>query len=506
VAVRYLDESQRPAGEKPAPDLAQFSPKVTADVLPPNIKAPPPPESLPRQAPSPGAPLKAAAPRISERTLPNGLRVIVAKTSDVPLVTAELTVRRGGAADPKGLSGLADMTADLLPKGSATRSATVIAAEIEAAGGALKSGVSYDGSNLTLTVLADQLPATLPILADVARRPAFAPEEIERLRRQKLDDLSVALKQPGDLAAFAAAPVVFGQGPYGHPLGGTPASLARIARTDILAAYETAFRPDQAILVLTGDVEPDAGFALAASAFGDWARPATPPAPTVAKSVAPPAARVIAVDLPGAGQAAVLLAAPSIGRGDSRYFAVKTINAVLGGGYSARLNEEVRIKRGLSYGAGSRLDARAGVGLFTASAQTKNASAAEVACLVVQTAKELGVAPLPAAELAARKASLTGGYGRTIDTSAGMAAVLTIDALYGVPLSEVALYPEKVEAIGADAARAAAPAAINPAAASLIVVGDAKQFLPALRSRFPNVEVIEAADLDLDSATLRPGK
>jgi zinc protease len=507
VVIRYLDDSQRPAGEKPAPDLAQFSPKVVADVLPPTIKAPPPPESLPREAPQPGAPLKAAAPKISERTLPNGLRVIVAKTSDVPLVTAELTVRRGGAADPKGLAGLADMTADLLPKGTTTRSATAIAAEIEAAGGSLRSGASYDGSDLTLTVLADQLSATLPILADVARRPAFASEEIERLRRQKLDDLAVALKQPGDLAAFAAAPAAFGSGPYGHPLDGTPAALTKIKREDVEAFYRDAFRPDQAILVLTGDIEPEAGFALATAAFGDWAKPAAPPPPAADKPVAPPRGlRVIAIDLPGAGQAAVLLAAPTIGRSDPRYYAVKTINAVLGGGYSARLNEEVRIKRGLSYGAGSRVDARSGLGLFTASAQTKNASAAEVASLVLQEAKALGSSPLPEGELAARKASLTGGYGRTIDTSAGMAAVLTGDALYGAPLSEVALYPEKIDAVGADAARAAATAAVDPAAASLIVVGDAKQFLPALKARFPGVEVIEASDLDLDAATLRSGK
>ena len=197
VVIRYLDESQRPAGEKPAPDLAQFSPKVDADVLPAGLVPAPPPASLPTAQPTPSSPVAATPPRIAERTLANGLRVIVAKTSDVPMVTAELTMRSGGAGDPRGLAGVAETTTDLLPKGTTTRSATDIAAEIEAAGGSLKSETSYDGSNLTLTVLADQLDATLPIMADVARHPAFAPEEIERLRRQKLDDLSVGVETAG---------------------------------------------------------------------------------------------------------------------------------------------------------------------------------------------------------------------------------------------------------------------------------------------------------------------
>jgi zinc protease len=508
VVVRYLDDSRRPGDEKPAPDLAEFSPKVDADVLPAGVLAPPPPERLPHTAPTPSAPLMTTAPKIAERTLANGLRVIVAKTSDIPLVTAELTVASGGAADPPGLSGLAALTTDLLAKGTTTRSATEIAAEIEAAGGSLKSETTYDGSSLTLTVLAEELGVTLPILADVARRPAFASQELERLRRQKLDDLSLLLKQPGDLAALAAPVLVFGpHSPYGHPLGGTPASLAGMSRPAVLHAYAGAFRPDDAILVLTGDIDAEDGFALAARAFGDWSKPSTPRIATPAVVPTPKhTPSVVVIDLPAAGQAAVVLAGETIGRNDDRYYAVRAINAVLGGGYSARLNEEVRIKRGLSYGAFSEIEARNGIGLFSAEAQTKNAAAAEVAALVLDTAKSLGAAPIPPAELAARKASLVGQYGRAIDTSAGMAAVLTSDALYGVDLAAVGRYSEDVESIDAAKAQAAAHLAVDPAAASLILVGDAKAFIRTLRQRFPDAQVVEASSLDLGSVTLRHGK
>jgi zinc protease len=218
-----------------------------------------------------------------------------------------------------------------------------------------------------------------------------------------------------------------------------------------------------------------------------------------------PTPRVLVIDLPAAGQAAVVLTAPTIGRNDPRYYAVRAVNAVLGGGYSARLNEEVRIKRGLSYGAGSRVDARSGVGLFTASAQTKNASAAEVAGLLVDEAKKLGAEPITAAELTPREASLTGDYGRAIETSAGLAGVLTSDALHVVDLREVGLYPQQVNAVDPQQARAAASVAVDPAKASLIVVGDAKQFIGKLKARFPNAEVIEASDLDLDAPSLVKG-
>jgi zinc protease len=357
---------------------------------------------------------------------------------------------------------------------------------------------------LTLTVLADQLDRTLPILADVARRPVFAPAELERLRAQKLDELAVSLTQPGDLADAVAAPAVFGGGAYGQVLEGTPGSLKRITRSEVEADYARAFRPDQAILVMTGDIAPETGFALAEAAFGTWRRPSEPPpaAPAVAKASTP---RVIVVDLPGAGQAAVLLAGRTVSRQDPRYYAVRAVNAVLGGGYSARLNEEIRIKRGLSYGASSRIDARREAGLFFAQAQTKNGSAAEVADLMLAAAKTLSADPIPAPELRAREASLIGDYGRAIQTSAGLAAVLSSNALNGVALSEVAAYPDQIEAVDAAAAEHAAKAAVDPAAATLIIVGDAKQFAAKLKARFPTAEVIASKNLDLLSPSLVKG-
>lgn len=503
VTIRYRPESERPNGQ--ADVLVQDSPQVAAAPLEPP-KVIPVVETLPpgqRQAPPrPGPTVAPAPPKAVERTLANGLRVIVAKTSDLPIITAELTIKDGAAQDPADLAGLAGVTAALLPQGSTTRSASEIAAQVEALGGSLSADAGYDSSQISLSGLSDTLPQALPILADLARHPAFAQDELDRLKAQKRDELTVALQEPGTLARLVMAQMVFADGPYGHPSSGSPASLERITRAAVVQRYRQLYRPDNAVLVLSGDISPEVGFALAEQAFGDWARPAEPPSKPAAGRLVP-GGRVIVVDLPGSGQAAVTVGAASIARLDPAYYRAEVANGVLGGGYSARLNAEIRVKRGLSYGAGSILEARRGEGVFEASVQTKNESADEVAGLLLEQIQRLGAEPASAEELAARKASLIGEFGRTADTGGGLAGLLTQDAIYGIDLDEIGRYAARIEGVDAGQARAAAHELADPSRLDVVVVGDAKLFLDALRRRFPKLEVIEASDLNLDSASLR---
>jgi zinc protease len=497
VVIRYRAERQRPRGQKDT--LVQDSPRVAARPLPP-IKAPvvvaAPPDQ--RQAPPPpGPPQPVDLPTPTGQTLDNGLRVIVAHTGSAGMVTATLAIRGGSASDPKGLDGLTAMAADLLTQGTTAHSAAEIAAASEALGDTLGADVAKDMTTVSLTGLSDTLPQSLPMLADVTRRPVFAQGELDRLRTQKLDAFTVSLSDPGDVAARAAGRAVFGDGPYGHTEDGSPASLKRIDREAVEAQYRRLFRPDNAILVLTGDIEPAAAFALARQAFGDWARPAEPP-PAPPEDIPPPAPRILAVDVPGAGQAAVTIAGRSIQRGDADYYPVAVANAVLGGGYSARLNVEVRIKRGLSYGAESNVRAGRAVGRFTATAQTRNDAAGTVAGLMLDQIKALGAAPASQAEIDAREASLTGEYGRHAATSAGLAGDIARYAIYGVDLGEIAGFAQRVEAVTPAQAQAAAGKLVDPAGLSVVVAGDAGVFLPDLKRRFPNVALVKAADLDAD--------
>jgi zinc protease len=496
VTVRYRAESERPKGEPVANDDAALD--AIGTPLRGGTVAPPPPASLPHSEPKPTAPAVAAIPVMAERTLSNGVRVIVARTTAAPIVTAELTVAAGAAQDDK--AGTTAMMASLLTEGAGGRTAEQIASTVEAAGGAIAAGAGYDQSRVVLTVLSKEFANTLPIMADVVERPTLSAEELERKRVQKLNALQVALKQPAGIAGAVLPKVVFGQGGYSLLAGGTPSTVKSLTRDDVVASYRQAFQPAKATLVITGDIAPETAFALAEKNFGAWRADAVS-SPTV-QIAASPRPSVVVVDLPGSGQAAVVIAAPSIKRSDPLFYKAEVANGVLGGGYSSRLNEEVRVKRGLSYGANSRIDERVSGGLFTASAQTKNESAVEVADLLMSEARKLGAQPIAAGELEPRKAALIGGFGREVETSAGLAGLLTDYAANGVPLDEIGRFTPKTAAVTAAEAQAAAAQAIDPARTSLVIVGDLKLFADKLKAKYPNAVIIPASSLDLDRPDL----
>ena len=499
VIIHYLDETQKAAG---AVDVAQPIVQKVASTKYTGPRVILRPEGEREAFPALAAPIDPVLPVPAERTLANGLRVIVARDSDLPLVTADLTVRSGASTDPQGLAGAVAIGSELLTEGTTTRSATEIAAQAEALGANLGAASGWESSSVNLNVMLQNLDAAMTLMADVARNPVFAAEELDRVRSQSLDGLQVAFQRPGSVAGFATAPLIYAGSAFGHVAGGTPTSLPKIKREDLVALHQTYYRPDNAILVITGDVTPEQGFALAEKHFGGWARPTTPlpPVPAADMTSRP---RALVIDMPQSGQAAVTLAKTAIVRSDPRYYAGLLANNILGGGYSARLNQEIRVKRGLSYGASSSLTARQLTGAFTTTTQTKNESAAEVVSLVkAEMAKMAAEAPA-ADEMTARKSVLVGGYGRSLATTDGLAGVLGGLALYGIPLTEVQDYTAKVEAVTPAQVQSFAAEVFNPAQASVIIAGDAKLFAADLAPVLPGVETIPLSELDLDSPTLR---
>jgi zinc protease len=453
--------------------------------------------------PPPAAPRSVQFPKPVEKTLGNGLRVIVVDRPATPLVTAQIVIRNGGEVDPPELAGLGNMLSDLVTKGTENRSATQIAEEIEALGGSLYSSARWDSTRLGVDVMSSKIAPALDILADVARRPTFKEDEIERLRQQTLDELTVELGEPGSIARYVAARVIFGDAPYGQPLAGTTESITRISRNDFLKYHQMWYRPDNAILILGGDIRANNAFALAQRYFGDWKRPPEKlpvlPAPRPLSTDAP---RVVVVDKPDAGQAAVLVTRPGIERTNPDYFRGVVANSVLSG-YSGRLNQEIRIKRGLSYGAGSQLDTRRSVGPFVASAQTKNQSAVQVADLLLGEVGRLATAPVPDIELNPRKAVVVGNFARNLETNAGLVAQVATLAVYGISFDEINRYIGNVQNISASDVQRFASSHLDAKATSIVIVGNAKDFLSELRNKYPQVEVIPMAQLDLNTALLK---
>ena len=500
VAITYLPAAEgAPAESVPVASTVATSPLAApADV--PVVVAAAPAERV--QPPAPGVPVTPALPVPVERRLANGMRLVVTERHALPMVTAYLVAQGGSSTDPVGRAGLADLTAELLTKGTSTRTATDVVREVENLGGAIGGSTVRDGMFLSLTVKSDELVPAMNVFADVAMHPAFKAEELERERTQALDGLKVAYSEPSQLASMVASRAVYGDGPYGKPADGTPTSLTAIRQSDVAAGYRAFWRPDTTTLVMAGDITPDAAEQLAKRLFGGWARPAGPPVPPPPAG-APAAPRTVVVDMPQAPQAAVVVARVAIARNDPRYYPMLVAEQALGGGYGARLNQEIRVKRGLAYGAGSSFQARRSPGPLAASTQTKNTTVPDVIDLIRGEMERMGKDIVPPAELDARKATLIGGFGRQVETTDGIAGFIAGLVLEDVPPAEIGRYSASVNAVTGDQIRSVSRDLIDPAPASVIVVGDARQFAPRLQAKEPKAQVIAAAKLNLDKAALQ---
>ena len=441
-------------------------------------------------------------PEPVEKTLANGLRVIVVERAALPILSAQLVIKSGGEVDPADGAGAMEMLATLLMRGAGKRSAPQVAQAIEALGGSIETGAGWDATAAKLTIMAAQAAAGLEILSEVVRRPTLAAAEVERLRAETLDELRVKMEEPGTLAKAAAARVIFGGGPYGHMLNGTPKSVARLSRAQLAKLHGTYFRPDNAVLVFVGSVTAEQGFAWAEKFFGDWKKP-TAALPVLPVAELPAKPRVVVIDMPKAGQAAVVVGKAAIARKAADYFPGAVASAVLGGGYSARLNLEIRVKRGLTYGASSSLGAQRLGGAFLAAAQTKNTAGPEVATLMRAELDRLAAEPVPADELTPRTSTLTGEYGRSLETNDGLASHLASWAVQDVPLTALQNFIPDVLAVKADAVQKFAAEHLRSAATCVVIAGQAESLRAALGEAFKDAEIIPQAALDLDSISLR---
>jgi len=473
------------------------------------------------QPPAPSAPRPVKIPAVQEKTLPNNLKIVVVERKNIPLVTASLLVRSGANVEDDAVAGVADMTASLLLKGTKTRTATRIAEEMEFLGGNIDSGANWNSTNVTVNVTSDKLDKALAIMSDVILNPTFAPKEIALYKTQTLDALNVQLKQPSSLANFVASRYTYGE----HSAFGTPETIAKINRKTIVDFYRQSFFPSQSVLIFTGDISQQTATALARKYFGIWkdkeiiqnlTESPEGIAPIVTRVLTEPQTvnRILVIDLPNSGQSAVTYAKQlDVGRvinGEDAntspneiYFPALITNSVLGGGYTNRLNLEIRIKQGLSYGARSNVTWREANSNFSAGAQTKNVSAAQVAELIVNEINRITTESVGQDELKPRTATLTGNFNSSLETTNGLAAQIRELYLYGINPNELNAYTQNLQSV--TDAQVKDFASKNIRGGDIIIVGDYAKFKDDLQKRFPNqkIEVIAASQLNLNSDTLR---
>jgi zinc protease len=398
----------------------------------------------------------------------------------------------------------------MLTKGTKTRTATQIAESMEFLGGSINSSTGWNGSNVTASFTSDKIDKAMAILADVVLNPSFKQEEIDLVKSQALDGLTYNLKQPGFLANYVASRYSFNE----HPVDGTPDSIKGLTRDDLVEFHKERYTPSNAVLILTGDITQEKANALTQQLFGRWKDAVARALYTVTGDQ--PAKypgerqilrRILVIDLPDSGQAAVkyLKAGEGISRSSKDYYPASVLNSLLGGGYSSRLNQEIRIKRGLSYGAGSGFAWRSWKSNFATSTQTKNESAAEVAELVVAEIKKLGDRSAEDKELGPRKLVLNGNFGSALETTGGIAGLLSELYTFDLPPTDLISYMTNVRTVSNLQVRDFAYK--NFKDGDIIIVGDAKLFMDDLKKRFPRtpIETIKADDLDLGTVSFRKG-
>lgn len=511
VAQRYLAPDSRTdiTYASGAHDPAEYANTVP---MPAYVSLPPatgePRAVLPdgeRQAPpAVGSRPAVAVPELARRTLSNGLQVIATQTGEVPLVTISVLLPGGSASDPRAQAGLANMAALLAGKGTASAGGRDIARRLEGLGADLQAAARSDGTVFSLTAPRAAMAEAGAVLADVIRRPTYPQEEVARETARSIDGLAVAMRDPGSLAGMAMRPLLYGAAPYGNVTGGTPASLSTITREDLLAHASAWWRPQGTQVVVTGGIEPEAAFDLVEGLLGDWqAAPGAAPVGTADPAGPEQPVRTVVIDMPDAGQAAVVLLARGPARSAGDAYALDLANAVLGVGSNGRLFEEIRTRRSLSYGAYSSIGATASAPPITASAQTANATADEVAAVMLVQFARLSGEPLDEDTVARRRLLLAGARGRALETGAGYGATMLDLLAQGIDPAEVSNYAQRLDAASAAAASAAGARWFDPARVSLLIVGNAAEFIDDLRDFRPDVEVIPASELDLASATLR---
>jgi zinc protease len=506
VSIRYLDETQRPASQAAYDPSTQPTDPALGRTFPPNTATPnqlaPEGERMAPPAPQPAKPF--IAPVFAERRLPNGMRVVIAHSTNVPIASVLLVFGGGTAVDPEARPGVASMVSNLIDNGAGGMTAQQIAARVESLGAQFVSSVNQDSSVAFVSAPTATIAAAGALLAQVVREPAFAQEELERERRRALDQLRVSMRSPSFVALRVGHRVLYGDAPYGTPAEGTPASIAALSRDDLVAYHRNWWRPDNATLVITGALDPDPGFALAERLFGGWAAPAQPmpqmPAGRAGQALPP---RVVVVDNPAADQAFVAIVMRGIARNDSDYYPLVLANSALGGSPTARLFQEVRVRRALSYGPASALFAYRDEGVLVAIAPTRNNAAPEVVQVMMGEIRRMREEPISADVLGKRRTHLVGDFARQVATTKGLGNFLASLAVQGLPMSEYARYLPNLQAVTPEQVAASVAAEVDPAQASLLIIGRASEFLEAVRAQYPTTEVIPIGELDFGSASLR---
>ena len=443
-------------------------------------------ESINADEPWRAKPPKAAAAKQLQLTVPqtfklaNGLTVILDERRNLPIVSAALVFRTGSDANPLDKPGLANFTVAMLDEGTSSRNALQLADDVAQIGATLETASTMDFSRAQVRALKRNAPTALNILADVVLHPTFPQDEVERQRGQRLSQLTEDRQKPSSVAAKVMAAALYGsKHPYGYVELGTEPSVQRMTRADMQAFWKANFVPNNAALIVAGDIGVDELRKLAQAAFGEWqpGKAATPAlgAPDTTK------AKLALVDKPGAAQTALRVASIGVPRATPDYAALEVMNASLGGLFSSRINMNLREEHGYTYGAGSAFRYRRAAGPFFVSTGVRTDVTGPAVKEIFKEIDRMIATPLTADELDLARDSIVRSLPGQFETSGQVLNSFADVFVFDLGLDYYQRLPQAVNGVTSEAALDVARRHLVPANMIVVAVGDRAKIEPQLK-------------------------
>src|SRR5256885_7490095 len=450
-----------------------------------------PTEDFRRQAPAPLAQKPLNIPKPYETTLPNGLQLVVVEDHRLPLVSYRLAFRTGNAEDPAGLPGLMGMMTGLLNEGTEKRSSKQIADEVARLGATLTAGANTDYATVAASALGMYNDEIMDLLADIALHPSFPENELALGKQNTKQGLLQQRAQPAFLASERLSQVLFGSHPYSI-VGPSNESVDAITRERLVSFHRAMFVPNNAVMIVVGDVKHEAVEKKVRELFGGWAKGQTPED----KFAAPPvrtARTLYVVDRPGSQQSNIVIANLGINRTSPDYFPMLVMHTVLGANASSRLFMNLREAKGYTYGAYSSLDARRTAGTFRATAEVRTPVTGDSLKEFFYELGRIRSEPVSEKEISDAKSYLTGVFPIRLETQEGLIDQLVQIKMFGLPDNYLEIYRNRIQAVTIEQIQEVASKYVRPDEAAIVIVGDGSQLKEQVKPYADDIQFYNTA-------------
>lgn len=423
--------------------------------------------------PTPGTRRDYEFPSFTRHQLENGVSLIIATVSKLPLVSIATVLDASAVYDPPGKEGLAELTAQAIREGTQDRGGATLTLDLERLGTSLETGADWDATIAAMTVLKDRLPEAFGILAEVLRSPAFREEDIQRLKAERLADRIQILDEPRGLADESFARFAYSGGArYGKPVSGSTKSVSAITRGDVVSFYDKHYSPPAVTVILAGDITAEAGVELVESTLGSWTGDWNP----VSVEADEPSRSSRAVQLvnrPDAAQSELRIGHRGVPRTHADYFPITVMNGILGGLFSSRINLNLREKHGYTYGASSYFDWRRQAGPFVISTAVQSEVTAPAISEVMKEIERMRSANVGDEELSLATSYLEGVFPIRYETTSAIASALAGMVTFGLPDDYFNNYRANIAAVSPESVLNAAREHVRPDQLQVTVVGNA---------------------------------